>query len=100
MRRLATRTAKRLPLCGLQVCFSCRVAHEARFPRGRARTRTEVTMETVSEILGEKGRAVHTTSPGATVFQAVEVMARHHVGALLVVNGGTPAGVISERDVM
>jgi signal-transduction protein with cAMP-binding, CBS, and nucleotidyltransferase domain len=58
-------------------------------------------METVGEILKDKGRTIHFTSPGATIFDAVEAMCRHHVGALLVRAGvDAPGGILSERDVM
>lgn len=57
-------------------------------------------MESLGEILDEKGRAVFTTTPEATVFEAVEMMASKHVGALLVCEGDVPAGILSERDVM
>ncbi len=57
-------------------------------------------METVGEIVREKGQLVHSTSPGATIFQAVEKMSLHHIGALLVEVGGPLVGIISERDIM
>jgi CBS domain-containing protein len=57
-------------------------------------------METVGDILDEKGSRVLTTRPGATVFEAVEEMCRHRVGALMVVEGEHPLGMFSERDLM
>jgi CBS domain-containing protein len=38
--------------------------------------------------------------PGASVLEAVEVMAEHGVGAVAVVEGDTLKGVFTERDVM
>jgi CBS domain-containing protein len=59
------------------------------------------TMADLSDILDFKGRAVHTTSPDATVLDAVEEMCRLHVGALVVVVPmRVPVGIVSERDVM
>lgn len=56
-------------------------------------------MKSVRQLLGHKGTAVHTVSPDATVFEALEVMARHDVGALVVVDdGGEVIGLLSERD--
>ncbi|MFO0758936.1 MAG: CBS domain-containing protein [Byssovorax sp.] len=57
-------------------------------------------MERIGEILEEKGRKVHITSPSATVFDAVLTMCEARVGALLVTVDGTPCGIISERDVL
>ncbi|MCX7825436.1 MAG: CBS domain-containing protein [Verrucomicrobiae bacterium] len=53
---------------------------------------------TISEILRTKGSQVWTTTPDATVFDAIKLMAEKNVGALLVVEGVRLAGVISERD--
>ena len=52
---------------------------------------------TISSILAHKGGAFAIT-PEATVFQAIELMAQHNVGALLVMSGERLAGIISERD--
>jgi CBS domain-containing protein len=57
-------------------------------------------MVTVAEILETKGRAVHTTRPDATVVSAVDDMCRLHIGALLVTDGKSPVGIVSERDIM
>ena len=55
-------------------------------------------MKTVRQLLGAKGYAVHTISPDATVFRALEVMAEHDIGALCVVEDGELIGLVSERD--
>jgi CBS domain-containing protein len=57
-------------------------------------------METLGDILKEKGRVVFTTTPEATVIEAVEMMAAKRVGALLVCVDEAPVGILSERDVM
>lgn len=53
---------------------------------------------TVRQLVHDKGVAVYTVSPDETVFRALEVMAEHDVGALVVVDDGTVVGVFSERD--
>lgn len=55
-------------------------------------------MLTVRQLLGRKGYAVHTIRPEATVFEALERMAEHDVGALVVVEDGDVVGLVSERD--
>jgi CBS domain-containing protein len=52
----------------------------------------------VRALLDQKGHAVWSISPDATVYQAIEMMADKHVGALVVLRGGQLAGVVSERD--
>jgi CBS domain-containing protein len=49
-------------------------------------------------ILDRKGRDVWNIAPDATVFEAVEQMARHRIGALPVVAGELLLGIVSERD--
>lgn len=55
-------------------------------------------MLTVRQLLGGKGYVVHTIRPEATVFEALERMAEHDVGALVVVEDGDVVGLVSERD--
>ena len=55
-------------------------------------------MITVKDILGSKGRDVLSITPDATVFEALKIMADNNVGALVVLEGETVAGIISERD--
>jgi len=52
----------------------------------------------VSEILGDKGRAVLEIEAGATVLDAVRQMVDANVGSLLVKHDGEIAGIVSERD--
>jgi CBS domain-containing protein len=54
----------------------------------------------ISDVLSQKGRQVHTISPRATVREAVAIMAQHNVGALVVIEGTQPVGMFSERDVL
>jgi CBS domain-containing protein len=53
---------------------------------------------TISAIVREKGGAVHTIAPEATVYDAIETMADRNIGALLVMSSDRLRGVISERD--
>ncbi|NII12117.1 CBS domain-containing protein [Oleiagrimonas sp. C23AA] len=55
-------------------------------------------MQFLNELLALKGHAVHAIDPDAPVRQALERMAEHNVGALLVMRDERLEGVISERD--
>lgn len=56
-------------------------------------------MHVVRQLLDRKGRSVHGIGPDATVFEALEVMAKHDVGALVVLDErGELVGLVSERD--
>jgi len=55
-------------------------------------------MLTLSQLLDHKGRQVHAVEPGAPVLEAIRLMAEHHIGALLVMEGDTLRGIVSERD--
>jgi CBS domain-containing protein len=55
-------------------------------------------MNTLSEILDEKGRSVLEIDAEATVFEAVQTMVEHNVGSLLVTEGGDVVGIVTERD--
>ncbi|MDE3091787.1 MAG: CBS domain-containing protein [Chloroflexota bacterium] len=55
-------------------------------------------MTTVAQVLQEKGCAVWSIAPDATVYAALESMAEKDIGALLVVAGDELVGIISERD--
>jgi CBS domain-containing protein len=56
-------------------------------------------MHLVRQLLDRKGTTVHGVGPEASVFEALEEMARHDVGALVVLDPqGKLLGLISERD--
>ena len=55
-------------------------------------------MKSLKRLLDEKGHGVFSVAPEDTVFQALNLMARHDIGALLVQENGQPVGVFSERD--
>jgi CBS domain-containing protein len=52
----------------------------------------------VRQLLDRKGRAIFSVEPQAPVLEAIRAMAEHHVGALLVMQGQTLSGIVSERD--
>ncbi|MEZ5485544.1 MAG: CBS domain-containing protein [Lysobacteraceae bacterium] len=55
-------------------------------------------MRTVKQLLDEKGHDVASVPPGASVIDALRLMAEHGIGALLVMDGARLVGVVSERD--
>ncbi|MBL8488148.1 MAG: CBS domain-containing protein [Rhodocyclaceae bacterium] len=55
-------------------------------------------MTTIRQLLGDNPRAPLAVKPDDTVFTALETMARHDVGALLVMEGARLVGIFSERD--
>ncbi|HEV3180992.1 MAG TPA: CBS domain-containing protein [Steroidobacteraceae bacterium] len=55
-------------------------------------------MTIVRQLLDRKGRAIFSVEPEAPVLEAIRAMAAHHVGALLVMQGGKLSGIVSERD--
>jgi CBS domain-containing protein len=54
--------------------------------------------DSVDLILKAKGSQVHSISPHATVYEALEELAKRDIGALVVMNGADLVGVFSERD--
>ncbi len=55
-------------------------------------------MITVKRLLEKKGAAIWSISPHETVFDALAIMAKKNIGALLVVEAGVLIGIVSERD--
>ena len=55
-------------------------------------------MATVRDMIRKKGRKVFAVAPDATVFEALDLMAKHNIGALLVMTGEEMVGIVSERD--
>ena len=55
-------------------------------------------MKTVEQILDAKGSDVWSITPDAPVLEAIKLMAEKEVGALLVMTGKKPVGIVSERD--
>ena len=54
--------------------------------------------DSVDRILRQKGSEVYSISADATVYEALEMLEEKNVGALLVMDGETLAGLLSERD--
>ncbi|HTZ79826.1 MAG TPA: CBS domain-containing protein [Stellaceae bacterium] len=55
----------------------------------------------VESILKVKGDAVITIPPTATLAEAVDLLARRRIGALVVsADGAVPQGILSERDIV
>ncbi|PKO89105.1 MAG: histidine kinase [Betaproteobacteria bacterium HGW-Betaproteobacteria-12] len=55
-------------------------------------------MKTLKQLLAEKQRPLAVVAPGDSVFHALSVMAKHDVGAVLVLDGEQLVGIFSERD--
>ncbi len=55
-------------------------------------------MKTVQEVLQAKGHDVWSVDAGASVYEALQLMAEKNIGAVLVVEGDKPAGIMTERD--
>lgn len=55
-------------------------------------------MATVRDMIRRKGGEVFGISPDATVYEALDSMAKHNSGALLVMKGDEVVGILSERD--
>ena len=54
----------------------------------------------IADILRHKGSDVLTTTPDAAVSELISLLASKKIGALVVVDGETVAGIVSERDVV
>lgn len=55
-------------------------------------------VDTIAMVLRQKDQSIWSVSPDAWVYDAIEMMANKHVGALLVISDGKLLGIISERD--
>jgi CBS domain-containing protein len=55
-------------------------------------------VKTVREMLLKKGNKIYSISPNQKIFEALQLMADKDVGALLVLDGESLVGIISERD--
>ncbi len=55
-------------------------------------------MKTVKQVLENKGYQVHSVAPEATVYEALQKMAEEGIGALVILEAGELAGIVSERD--
>ena len=55
-------------------------------------------MKTLKQLLDERPRAPLAVSPDDSVFAALELMAKHDIGAVLAMHDGRLAGIFTERD--
>ena len=55
-------------------------------------------METIGQLLDDKGPEIWSIGPDASVYDCIQMMADKGVGALIVMENGRPVGIISERD--
>ena len=55
-------------------------------------------MKLVKQLLDSKGHDVLSIAPGASVLEAIRLMAEKGIGALAVIDGTSLAGIVTERD--
>ena len=55
-------------------------------------------MKTVKQVLDNKGYQIHSVTPEATVYEALQKMAKEGIGALAVLDDTGLVGIVSERD--
>lgn len=55
-------------------------------------------MKTIGDLLKRKGKDIWSVAPQQSVYEALELMAKQEIGALLVIEDGKLAGIFSERD--
>ena len=65
---------------------------EIRSPVGRS------IVTTVAKLLDSKGRHIWSIEPSNFVYDAIKLMAEKGIGALLVMEGESLVGILSERD--
>ncbi len=58
----------------------------------------EAKMKLVNQLLDLKGHDILSIAPSASVLDAIKLMAEKGVGALIVMDGETMAGIVTERD--
>ena len=56
------------------------------------------TFETLGSILDRKGHALYSLPPDAPVVDALVLMAKKGVAAILVISEGVPLGIVSAKD--
>ena len=55
-------------------------------------------MKRVSDILAHKGRSIISVTPDAIVIEALKIMSDRNIGSVLVMDGPTYVGLLTERD--
>ena len=54
----------------------------------------------IATILASKGAQTVTVRPEQSIREGLALLARHNIGALIVVEGDRPVGILSERDIV
>src|SRR4030095_4716662 len=54
----------------------------------------------IANILARKGSMAVTVHPEQSIREALALLARHNIGALIAVQGERPVGILSERDIV
>jgi CBS domain-containing protein len=54
----------------------------------------------IANILARKGSAAVTVRPEQSIREALGLLDRHNIGALIAVEGDRPVGILSERDIV
>jgi CBS domain-containing protein len=57
-----------------------------------------MVIESIGSVLKKKGHEICSVAPGATVHDAIALMAAKNVAAVLVISEGNLVGIISARD--
>jgi CBS domain-containing protein len=57
-----------------------------------------MVIESIGSVLRKKGHEICSVAPGATVYDAIALMAANSVAAVLVISDGTLVGIVSARD--
>ena len=55
-------------------------------------------MRTAKELLGKRDQTVWSLRPHDSVYDALQVLAQHNIGAIVVRDGDKLVGILSERD--
>jgi CBS domain-containing protein len=55
---------------------------------------------TLQKILDRKGHEVVTIAPDRSVLQAAQLLVEHNIGGVVVMEEGSPVGILTERDVL
>jgi CBS domain-containing protein len=55
-------------------------------------------MKTIGQLLESKGKDIWSIAPGESVYEALRIMSRKDVGAVLVIDKEKLVGIFSERD--
>jgi CBS domain-containing protein len=54
----------------------------------------------IANILARKGSMAVTVRPEQSIREALGILERHNIGALIAVQGESPVGILSERDIV